>query len=452
MYYKHFNLNGPPFQFTPSADVLYPSRSHQEALAALEWGLLHEPSGLTMLIGEPGTGKTTLISSILARDLGHVRIAYVGNPRLSFDEILQVVCRQLGIACASPQRLKRLDAIEQYLEAHRRRERVTVVIDEAQVLPDDVVDELRLLSNAAPGRETALRFVFVGQPEFLRRLESPSLRQLNERIGARAMLNPLQPNEIGEYIDFRLRARGGTAADIFTSSALKHIAEHSGGIPRRINVLCHNAMLLAYTGDNTRVRAEHAHSAVAEYENLFSAAAPRSSALAAVRKSERNWRAAAAVAAVGAAAVGAACLWSLNSARFRDYGSMSQASASDVPRASVAATPEAANIDSISASSTSRIEPASTVEAAAPTPAAPPIVESAARLPEHEPEHSERRMRQVRVRFGDTVEQIARRYLGSKQKIDAVIEANPQLDDVNRIYPGEVIYVPAPGLSRTAGK
>ena len=219
MYYQHFNLSGPPFQFTPSAGILYPSKTHREALAALEWGLLHEPSGLTLLIGEPGTGKTTLISSILARHLEHVRIAYIGNPKLSFDEILLVIARQLGITFNSTQRLERLDALEGFLEAHSHSERVTVIIDEAQVIADDVVEELRLLSNWAPGRQTALRFVFVGQPEFLHRLESPGLRQLNERIGARAMLNPLRPQEIQEYIDFRLQARKGSARTIFAGGA-----------------------------------------------------------------------------------------------------------------------------------------------------------------------------------------------------------------------------------------
>src|SRR6266567_774214 len=108
MYYKHFNLSGFPFQFTPSAGVFYPSKSHQEALAALEWGLLYEPSAVTAIIGEPSTGKTTLISSVLARSVGNARIAYIPNPQLSFDEILQLIARQFGIAFEPSRRLAQL--------------------------------------------------------------------------------------------------------------------------------------------------------------------------------------------------------------------------------------------------------------------------------------------------------------------------------------------------------
>src|SRR5581483_1602479 len=313
MYYKHFNLNGPPFQFTPSADVLYPSKSHQEALAALEWGLLHEPSGLTLLVGEPGTGKTTLISAILSRNFDRARIAYIGNPRLSFDEIVEMIARQFGIALRSSQRLVRLDAIDEFLEAHAR-ERVMVIVDEAQALPDHVVDELRLLSNSTPRRQSSLGFVFVGQPELLRRLESSELRQLNERIGARSILTPLQPNEVYEYIEFRLRNRGGRTKDIFAPAALKLIARHCRGIPRRINVLCHNSMLLAFSADSRRVTAEHAQAAVSEYVNHFAQpASPARKGRKAAAAPNRGWKIAAFAAGIGAASLLAGYFWSSGS-------------------------------------------------------------------------------------------------------------------------------------------
>jgi general secretion pathway protein A len=433
MYYQHFNLSGPPFQFTPSAEVLYPSKSHREALAALEWGLLHEPSGLTLLIGEPGTGKTTLISSVLARHLKRVRIAYIANPQLSFDEILQVIARQLGIVFNSPQRLARLDALDEYL-SHSGNERVTVIIDESQVLPDRVLEELRLLSNYTPIRPNSLRFIFVGQPEFLRRLESSNLRQLNERIGARAMLNALHPNEIQEYIDFRLRARNGSAQEVFFSSALKTIADHSGGIPRRINVLCHNAMLLAYTSDSKRVRGQHAQAAAAEYEDLFvTATVPRPTDPSVQEKLAPRWWSAAALAVLGVVVFGITYLWSSNSYSHRDR------------TGSVGASSTLANLgrrvadDSLARMGSGSQSAKQSANGPASSPTGPVLVSEP---PVKAARPSQPHLRQIRVRLGDTVADIARRYLGSSEKLDELIAANPQLANVDRIFPGDVIYLP----------
>ena len=443
MYYRHFNLNGAPFQFTPSGAVLYQSKSHTEALAALEWGVLHEPSGLTLLVGEPGTGKTTLVCSVLERHFEHVRIAYIGNPKLNFDEILSVIGRQLGIEFTAPGRLARLDALDRYLEAHARRERVTVIIDEAQVLPDEVIEELRLLANCGPGRSTALRFIFVGQPEFLHRLTSVGLRQLNERIGARAMLNPLQPGEIREYIDFRLKTRGGTAAEIFTGRALRHIADHSGGIPRKINVLCHNAMLLAYSQNRKRVRMAQASTAVAEYENLFSANSAaqepaQPSRLVRLWPRGRTLGAAAIVAGIAAAAI-----------------HMYPSSAGYVANRPLALP--AAAVSKPDAKDSSTAMRASASETVVTYRSRPSLLEGALSLPEANASTDlapparrptvKGKLREIRVQFGDTIAIIAERYLGSRYKADEIIALNPQLPDANRIFPGDVVYLPETGMS-----
>jgi general secretion pathway protein A len=433
MYYKHFNLSGPPFQFTPSADVLYPSKSHREALAALEWGLLHEPSGLTLLIGEPGTGKTTLISSILARHLERVRIAYIANPRLSFDEILQIIARQLGIAFNSPERLARLDALDDFL-SHTRNERITVIIDESQVLPDRVLEELRLLSNYTPLRPNSLRFIFVGQTEFLRRLESSNLRQLNERIGARAMLNALRPTEIQEYIDFRLRARNGSAQKVFSSSALKIIADHSGGIPRRINVLCHNAMLLAYTSDSQRVRGQHAGAAAAEYEDLSrTATVPGQPAPSLQGKPSPRWWSAAALATLGVAVFAIGYVWSANSFSHRDRRGNEGASSAVSNLGRRVADNQLASMGSASQPAKRLVTGTASASTGTVLVSEPPAKDS---------HSSEPHLRQIRVRLGDTFANIARRYLGSSERLDELIAANPQLANVDRIFPGDVIYLP----------
>jgi general secretion pathway protein A len=270
MYYSHFGLSGPPFQLSSSPAQLYMSREHREAYAALEWGLLHEPSGFTVLVGEVGTGKTTLALAILARHFDNVRVAYLNNPKLAFDEILKVIMKQLGIETQSAGRLADLEAVNDFLLRLEPGERVVVMIDEAQGLSDETMEQLRLLSNSGRTTEKQLHFVFIGQPELLRRLTNPSLRQLEQRIGAKTVLNPLQHGECRGYIELRLRAVNGAVDRIFKRGALRYLIRHSGGIPRRINVLCHNAMLLAYSGDAKMVDTRMVEGAVTEYDSLFS--------------------------------------------------------------------------------------------------------------------------------------------------------------------------------------
>jgi type II secretory pathway predicted ATPase ExeA len=277
VYYQHFGLNGPPFQFTPSPAMVYMSQTHREGMAALEWGLMHESSGFSLLAGESGTGKTTLIASLLSRQYQRLHLAYVTNPRLDFPDVLRLILTQLGVEAAGLSKGEMLDALGRFLGALRPAERVAIICDEAQGLSDDSLEELRLLSNYGRPGENQLQLILAGQPELLRRLMAPNLRQFNERIGARTLLVPLDLNETLEYIDYRLRSKGGTAARIFNHKALKYIVAASAGIPRRVNVLCHNAMLLAYAAGARQVTLKMAKEAVADYQDLFNAAIRASS-------------------------------------------------------------------------------------------------------------------------------------------------------------------------------
>jgi general secretion pathway protein A len=271
MYYSHFGLTGPPFQLTSSPAQLYMSREHREAYAALEWGLLHEPSGFTVLIGEVGTGKTTLALAIVARQFENVRVAYLSNPKLTFEEMVKVIMKQLGIKTRSKSKLADLEAVNDFLRGLQPGERVVIMMDEAQGLSDETMEQLRLFSSSGKPDEKQLHFVFIGQPELLRRLTNPSLRQLEQRIGAKTVLNPLQRAECREYIEQRLKAVNGSTERIFKPGALRYLIRHGGGIPRRINVLCHNAMLLAYSGGARTVDTRMVEAAVTEYDSLFSA-------------------------------------------------------------------------------------------------------------------------------------------------------------------------------------
>jgi type II secretory pathway predicted ATPase ExeA len=296
-YHQHFGLDGPPFQFTPAPRRLFMSSGHREGLAVLEWAVLHESSGITLLVGEAGTGKTTLVMAILARKYASVRIACVTNPKLGFGSMLRAIARQLGLE-PRPEKSGMLDTFDRFLAHLRPGERIVIVVDEAQSLSDETLEDLRLFSNRGRVDEKQLHFVLVGQPELLRRLTQPHLRQLNDRIGARAVLNSLTPEEAVGYVQYRTRTHGGSPAAIFARGALPYLIDHSGGIPRRINVLCHNAMLLAYSAGSRKVDVFAARAAVAEYENLLASARPfQRTRVSSARRLRRFLRAAAPVAA-----------------------------------------------------------------------------------------------------------------------------------------------------------
>jgi type II secretory pathway predicted ATPase ExeA len=269
MYYEHFGLSGAPFEFNPSASVLFMSAGHREGLAALEWGL-REPSGFTMLVGEIGAGKTTLIYSLLASQHKGVRSAWVANPRLSFEEILRQILGQLGVSeSQTSDKLSLLQAFDAQLATLAPDECVAVIIDEAQDLSDDALEDLRLLSNFQSLERRRLQIVLVGQIDLARRLAGPQLRQLNQRIGARALLPVLPGKEIYDYVEYRLRSRGGEIERLFTHGAIRELRRASGGIPRRINVLCHNALLLAYAEGEQSATAQNVRDAAHDYDHLL---------------------------------------------------------------------------------------------------------------------------------------------------------------------------------------
>ena len=269
MYYEHFGLTGAPFEFNPSASVLFMSAGHREGLAALEWGL-SEPSGFTMLVGEIGAGKTTLIHSLLSTRHSGVRTAWVANPRITFEEMLRQILGQLGVNRSEKVgKFVLLQAFEAQLASLKPDECLAVIIDEAQDLSDDALEDLRLLSNFQSLERRRLQIVLVGQPDLAARLASPKLRQFNQRIGARALLPTLQGNEIYDYVDYRLRAKGGDIKTLFTHGALKELSRASGGIPRRINVLCHNALFNAFAQGEPCVTADNMRDAAHDYDHLM---------------------------------------------------------------------------------------------------------------------------------------------------------------------------------------
>jgi len=221
VYERFFGLVDAPFRLTPDPRYFFLSPKHREALAHLRLGLT-EPGGFVCITGDIGTGKTTLLRTFF-EDLGsEVAIAYVFNPAVSAEELLQRIARELGVAAASGTQADLTDALNTHLLAERKAGRLSVVvIDEAQAVSIEVLEQLRLLSNLETSTEKLLRLVLVGQPQLAALLVDPALAQLNQRITLRWHLGPLTAEETAAYVRHRLKvASGGKVTDLFTRPAL----------------------------------------------------------------------------------------------------------------------------------------------------------------------------------------------------------------------------------------
>jgi general secretion pathway protein A len=266
MYLKFFGLNEKPFAITPDPRYLYLSERHAEALAHLMYGI-NESGGFVQLTGEVGTGKTTIVRSLLAQAPKDAEIALVLNPRMTAPEFLLTICEELGIEVSGESRhsLKALvDILSRHLlAAHAAGRRVVLVVDEAQNLSPDVLEQVRLLTNIETNTQKLLQIILIGQPELRELLARNELRQLAQRITGRYHLDPLSREETTAYVRHRLRVAGATT-DILSSWALRETFRLSRGVPRVINVLSDRALLGAYSLDRHRVTGALVRRAAAE--------------------------------------------------------------------------------------------------------------------------------------------------------------------------------------------
>lgn len=257
MYHSFFGLLEPPFAITPDPRYLYLSHRHAEALAHLVYGV-SEAGGFIQLTGEVGTGKTTVVRSLLARDLPGVEIALILNPRLNVKEFLQTLCQELKIRLTPARRgsIKALmDAIgERLLAAHADGRRVALLIDEAHLLDREVLEQVRLLTNLETATRKLLQIILIGQPELRILLSRQDLRQVAQRITGRHHLEALSAEETAAYVRHRLRVAGATR-EIFSPKALSALYRASNGLPRLINVIADRALLGAYGHEQSQVDA-----------------------------------------------------------------------------------------------------------------------------------------------------------------------------------------------------
>jgi general secretion pathway protein A len=254
MYTAFFHLKQAPFSIAPDPNYLFMSERHREALAHLLYGV-GSGGGFVLLTGEIGAGKTTVCRCFLEQVPQGCKVAYIFNPKLSVEELLQSICDEFGIAADAGQSLKaHVDALNAYLLAtHGAGQNNVLIIDEAQNLSPQVLEQLRLLTNLETNQRKLLQIILIGQPELRTMLNRPELEQLAQRVIARYHLGPLSSQETGRYIAHRLAVAGLPHSALFGAGLMHLITRLTGGVPRRINLLCDRALLGSYARSKNHV-------------------------------------------------------------------------------------------------------------------------------------------------------------------------------------------------------
>ena len=287
MYLDFYGLREQPFSPTPDPKFLYLTPGHREALAQLLYGVA-EGKGFMVLTGEVGTGKTTLIHTLLERLDGGTAVAFVLNSTLPFDGLLEYVLEDFGIPSPNGTLAQRLVALNRFLiERRRAGQTALLIVDEAQNLSPSTLEQIRLLSNFETPTGKLLQILLAGQPELREKLARPDLRQLTQRIGMRCAIRPLTPEETREYIRSRLAVAGASDARVFGDRAVQRIAQYTGGVPRLISLLCDHCLVMGYAEQMRRVDGDTVERAIDGLEEGLQPARARG---ARWRPSHAPWR------------------------------------------------------------------------------------------------------------------------------------------------------------------
>ena len=299
LYLEHFGLTEPPFRITPHTDFFFEGADRGATLEALIYAILHD-EGIVKVSGEVGSGKTMLCRVLMERLPQHVATIYLATPSLARDDILHAIGDDLELRLSPERRSVALRELQEHLiRLYGDGRRVVILIDEAHVMPDETLEQVRLLSNLESNRHKLLQIVLFGQPELDATLAKSALRQLRDRITHSFRMRPLAPPEVGKYLSFRMRAAGYRGPEVFTPRAVRRVSRASGGLTRRINILADKSLLSAYTENTHAITDRHVRAAVADSE------------FAPSRRSLRPllWLGAAALAGL---AVGATTQWYVN--------------------------------------------------------------------------------------------------------------------------------------------
>jgi general secretion pathway protein A len=266
--YEHFyGLTARPFDLSPDPRFLVVTEVHQEALSNLQYAIASR-KGITLLVGDAGTGKTTVIRAAIETQPERVHCVHLHNPALTKAEFVEMLAAQFSLSDkARASKTELLIELEELLKQRREGGETTVlVVDEAQSLPYELLDEIRLLTNIETSSEKLVTLIIAGQPEIAERLNGPSFSQFKQRIALRCALRPLSLNESVGYIASRIRVAGGSPADVFTREAVIQIHEYSRGIPRTINVLADNALVSGFADEQRPVRTQLVHDVCMDFD------------------------------------------------------------------------------------------------------------------------------------------------------------------------------------------
>jgi MSHA biogenesis protein MshM len=267
VYYSHFGLNQPPFRITPNTEFFFSGGNRGPILEALIYAI-SQGEGIIKVTGEVGSGKTMLCNMLQSRLPPNVETAYIANPSVSPEEIVQAVALELHLR--PPRDAGHLELMQlihaHLLERHAQGKQIVMFVEESQSMPIATLEEIRLLSNLETAHSKLLQIVLFGQPELEDNLRQTHIRQLRERITHSFRLSPLKTVEIGDYLNFRLRAAGYRGPDLFTPAIIRAMAKASGGLTRRINLIADKAMLAAFAENTHTIKLKHVKAAVRDSE------------------------------------------------------------------------------------------------------------------------------------------------------------------------------------------
>ncbi len=416
MYTQLYHFTEKPFNLTPDPKFLYLTSQHREALASMIYGI-RERRGFISITGEVGTGKTTLIYTLLNNLSEKEKTVFLYHTNTTFEQILENILLELDIKVTNQDKISLLRKLNEYL-IHKlnRDETLAVIIDEAQNLSKEVMEELRMLSNLETCKSKLLQMVLVGQPELEIKLNSPDLRQLKQRIGIRRQIKPLTFEESRAYIEHRLQHVGSTISKVFTPQAISMICRYSKGIPRNINVISENAFLIGYSLSKKKITAQIIKEVISDMSGSLSLQEPSEANTYFVP----NFR---------MIAAGAVLLLLFGAVAFMGTEYLKSRN------------PE------VPASNGSAIQhiPASPLQGKAPvtgntvrpvnSPPAPPVEKQG---------QGYLILRTVTVKDDDNLSSLAQHYYGMSNEtlLDIILMANPQITDVNRISRNQQIDLP----------
>jgi len=265
LYLEHFGLNEPPFRITPHTDFFFEGGERGATLDALAYAVVHD-EGIVKVSGEVGSGKTMLCRMLMERLPGEAVTIYLATPSLARDEILHAIADELELKLAERRTVALRELQEHLIKLYGAGRRVIVLIDEAHVMPEDTLEQVRLLSNLESSRHKLLQIVLFGQPELDATLAKPSLRQLRDRVTHSFRMRPLAAPEVAKYLDFRMRAAGYRGPEVFAPRAARAVARASAGLTRRINILADKSLLCAYSEGTHAIHEAHVRAAIADSE------------------------------------------------------------------------------------------------------------------------------------------------------------------------------------------